>query len=225
MKTNNPHNCGMDIRKVRKMNFDHLLEAECNGVNKVMADKLNKDPGFVSLYKNGRRNVGHAFARQLERCFQKESGWMDTYHEEFMGTPSVEERESQYVFEVAKNLVPILTSDQVQPMIDEGFKPDGAPEMPTSYAAADMMRLFAWIETSNANAPLLPMGTLYIISPTTTLPNGLLAAVLINDAVMIGVYDINPLGEATIACGAKRYELPKTHRLIGRVLQINPPPQ
>lgn len=84
------YNSGMDIKEIRKENFDRLL-AEFGqrkaskgerGTLKRFAECYGLDPRHASQMKNGSRDIGDAIARRLEQNHKPalRDGWMDVQH-------------------------------------------------------------------------------------------------------------------------------------------------
>ncbi len=72
----------MDVRELRRHNALKLLKRE-NVSKSELARILDKSPQHVGVYlrENSTRNIGHAFARQIESAFFLEKGWLDKNHD------------------------------------------------------------------------------------------------------------------------------------------------
>ena len=81
----------MDVRDLRRRNALALLKREkCS--KSELARRLDKSPQHVGQYlrESSQRNIGHAFAREIEKSFGLETGWLDRNHDhsEPMDTPT-----------------------------------------------------------------------------------------------------------------------------------------
>ena len=213
------HNCEMDIKTIRRDNFQLLMEHECGpkrGRNIVMAAKLDVEPSYISLIKNGRREIGDKTARKLEEAFGKKFGWMDS-PQKILPT-SIEIREDQAVYKVEKANtpeLPVLKGSEAIEFLSSGKLPEKYPTDQSPLPAPEYLRLFAIDEASYTNMPLLPPGTRYVVMPMDKPKNGSMAA------VAIGRYEFTPFGDAKLVTSEEKHPLPEGHTVLGRVIQIN----
>lgn len=74
----------MDIYQIRRLNLQHLLNAEFDGKAKLLADRMNKDGSQIARYIKPRggtpENMGPGVARQIETAVGKPEGWLDRLH-------------------------------------------------------------------------------------------------------------------------------------------------
>lgn len=66
------------MRDLRRRNALALLKRE-NISKSELARRLDKSPQHIGVYlrENSQRNIGHSFARQIEKAFGLETGWLD----------------------------------------------------------------------------------------------------------------------------------------------------
>lgn len=223
------HNCEMDIKTIRRDNFQLLLDHECGpkrGRNIEMAAKLDVEPSYISLIKNGRREIGDKTARKMEEAFGKKFGWMDSPQQVLPS--SLEIKESQVVYKTTpekdKNTpqAPVLKGPEAIEYISSGKLPKEFETDKSPLPAPDFLRLFAIDEESYTNSPLLNPGSRYFVLPVDVIQNGLLAAVALNGMVAIGRYERTPFGDAKLATAEEKHSLPIDHKVLGRVIQIIP---
>jgi hypothetical protein len=74
----------MDIATIRRNNLRHLIDTEYGGVDARIAEKLDRQPGYISRLftekEEHRRNIGASLARDIERVSGKPEGWLDHPH-------------------------------------------------------------------------------------------------------------------------------------------------
>lgn len=82
----------MDAFEIRNRNFHYLFEQFKDsirrqwpdqperGMSKLFAEKLDLNPKYFGLIKQGRRNIGEDIARRIEACMDLPHGWMDVDH-------------------------------------------------------------------------------------------------------------------------------------------------
>ena len=80
----------MDASQNRLNNFLALFEAfkvanahlPERGMHKLFCEMVDVSPEYLSHVRNGRRSMGIATARQIEKRCGKPHGWMDAHHGE-----------------------------------------------------------------------------------------------------------------------------------------------
>ena len=60
-------------------------DAPDHGMDRHFAEHIGLNPKYFGHIKNGRRNVGNALAREVERVFGLPIGWLDSEHAEAAG--------------------------------------------------------------------------------------------------------------------------------------------
>ena len=70
----------MDVWQIRLANLLSLIDEAGNASE--LARRIGSDPNYISqiISPKAKRNVGHSFARRIEKAFGKPSGWMDQIH-------------------------------------------------------------------------------------------------------------------------------------------------
>lgn len=219
------HNCDMDIQAIRKANFLYLLANECGperGRNRVMAGKIDREPNYISQIKNEYVGIGDAMARRLEKGFCKEHGWMDVLQDQLPDSLEIREPGATYHTSAkdSDETVIILETDEITDFVN-GYTPERPVDTVKSPVSnSEFLRVFAWRDQSNTNAPLLPAGTIYTILPTDRVSNGAMVAVMVSGNLAVGIYDRSAFGEAILTTGTKKHELPEEHHVFGVVISI-----
>jgi hypothetical protein len=213
----------MNIADIRHRNFLLLLDNECGGgrgASRIMADKLGIEPTQLSHLKTRHRNIGDKLARRIESTFKKGEGWMDHTHPAY----GIAENAATYIVNTENaGKIPMIRGDQVISYLDNDELLKGTPLIDEPFEHAADIKCFAYKEESTLNSPLLPEGTLYTIQPFDKTKLPCLAAIYINNNVVVGLYDKNPFGAHIIFSDHTKKDLPDDHRFLGRVLEIKPP--
>lgn len=71
----------LTVKEIRKINLSDLIRQ--SGLSKTkFAERIDTAPSYISqiLGSRSKREIGDAFARKIELCFQKPKGWMDAIH-------------------------------------------------------------------------------------------------------------------------------------------------
>ena len=213
----------MNIADIRHENFLLLLKNECGrdrGASKVMADTLEIEPNQVSQIKNKYRNMGDKFARRVEIAFGKPQDWMDSRHPEY----GIAESAAEYIVSTkSSGKIPMIKGPEVISFLDKDILLKGTIMVDEPFEKASSIKCFAYKEETSLNAPILPEGTIYIVQPFASTKLPCLAAIYINDTVVVGLYDKSPFGAHIVFSDTTKKDLPDSHRFLGRVLEIKPP--
>jgi hypothetical protein len=73
----------LTVKEIRKINLSDLIRQ--SGLSKTkFADRIDTAPSYISqiLGSRSKREIGDAFARKIELCFQRPKGWMDGMHDD-----------------------------------------------------------------------------------------------------------------------------------------------
>ena len=73
----------LTVKEIRKINLSDLIRQ--SGLSKTkFADRIDTAPSYISqiLGSRSKREIGDAFARKIELCFQLPKGWMDGMHDD-----------------------------------------------------------------------------------------------------------------------------------------------
>lgn len=73
-----------DKFEVRRLRLQQLRDELCNGKNVALAEKIGREPSYVSrmLYpegKEGKRRIGDDMIEVIERAFRLPAGWLNGY--------------------------------------------------------------------------------------------------------------------------------------------------
>lgn len=213
----------MNIADIRHTNFLLLLNNECGpsrGASKEMADRLGMEPTQTSHLKTRHRKIGDKLARRIELAFKKDEGWMDRSHPAY----GVAESAATYIVTTENaGKIPLIKGPQVISYLDNSELLKDTPLVDEPFEKASSIKCFAFKEESSLNAPILPEGTLYIVQPMKLAKLPCLAAIYLNETVIVGLYDKNPFGSHITFSDNTKKDLPTDYRFLGRVLEIKPP--
>jgi SOS-response transcriptional repressor LexA len=228
----------MTINEIRLENLKRILREECNGVQKQLAERLDKKPTYISRViksdSHQKRNIGDDLARTVEKTFNKPHGWMDSRHginepsqkynankgtdfaPEMFGINNAELRET-----IIRS-VPVLNAKQII------YGTEHQEKVPTILTNMGTVTAFGYVMQGEsmvnpAGWPSIPPGSIIIVEPTIeAMPDKIIAVRDDNENVMIKklVKDGENLLLMSLNPQYPAINLTNKHTCLGTITQI-----
>lgn len=161
-------NQAMDVREIRRRNLRLIIDTTFGGKAANLARVTGKQPNEISRVfsqnPKHRREIGHAFAREIEKAAGKDEGWLD--REQW----AIAEPRSGYGnTEIAPTLsrrVPLVSWVQAGSWcgVEDHYPPgEGEEQVPTTAKVGP--RAYALRVRGDSMEPKFPEGSIIIVDP------------------------------------------------------------